>query len=274
MKINKDSILVIAFVFLLIVSTSSKKSKIELDNDLSFDEESTFNKASASKYKRLSNSMNLTDKQNRLKTCSNIVQNFASKTYDRIIQLAGFIDPTSESERSVKHAMSLFLMSCYKNLPLENNEIENKLIDDSFFKYLEFDSWYDVYMSSQQEIIRDSIKQYELVLNDMSIAEKSLNKEKNKSDSNNKKNDDDEYDDDYYNERNKNTEYDIPPTPTKKEDLELFGINLTKLPESTKLIAGLSLLFSLLIGFAIVARKAINELPQNKQKVSTKKRKD
>lgn len=101
----------------------------------------------------------------------------------------------------------------------------------------------------------------------MSTAEKSLSKEKNK----NNKEPDDNYDDNY-DKLDENNDFDIP-TPTRKEDLELFGINLTKLPESTKLIAGLSLLFSLLVGFAIVARKAINELPQNKQKVSSKKRK-
>ena len=258
----------LVFTILFIAHIFTKKSKVDLDNDLSIDDNVSYNKPSVSKYKRISNSMSLKDKQDRLKTCSNVVQNFASKNYDKIIELAGFIDPNSESDSSVKHAMSLFLMSCYKNLPIENNLLEGKSIDESFNKYLEFDSWYDVYMSSQKEIIRDSIKQYELVLNDMSTAEKSLSKEKNK----NNKEPDDNYDDNY-DKLDENNDFDIP-TPTRKEDLELFGINLTKLPESTKLIAGLSLLFSLLVGFAIVARKAINELPQNKQKVSSKKRKD
>lgn len=129
----------------------NKKSKVDLDNDLSIDDNVSYNKPSVSKYKRISNSMSLKDKQDRLKTCSNVVQNFASKNYDKIIELAGFIDPNSESDSSVKHAMSLFLMSCYKNLPIENNLLEGKSIDESFNKYLEFDSWYDVYMSSQKK---------------------------------------------------------------------------------------------------------------------------
>lgn len=261
------------FTFQLLISFSSisiiSSKKRFQDNDDEYD---------TSKKEMYSGGKGLTfqDKQTKLNACSILSRDRISKDMEYVQLVSTFVNPNSDSNESIGQVMSLMLMSCYKNISPEKSKHvvdtnQQKPVNSMNYEYkelLELEKWEDIYISNDEKKIKEEMFKYQNIMTELRQIQQSLMKDKKPDNENNEETEQNEdlgdtQDEDYTSSRRR-----------PEQDLNIFGVEINKLPANTKLILGVSLIFILFGILAVLASKALKNLPQEKQKTTKKKKKD
>lgn len=224
-----------------------------------------------------SKSFSFAEKQEKMKACSILARDRLFKDKDYFSYVSSFVDPNSEENERIQHLLSILMLSCYKNLSHKDSESiiiaaeENKLnsLSDQYKTVLALEQWESIYSSNDESLIKEEMTKYHSVISELKQIQQAMQKDNsNDSDFDTEeirkselKNDNN--DDDYYNQRTGG-----------RPDMTIFGVDISKLPDNTKMFIGISLLVLLLGVFIFYAKKAIGELPASKMKISKKKKKE
>lgn len=215
---------------------------------------------------------NVEEKQNKMQACSILARDRAMKDSEYVKFVASFVSPNSEEE-GFNSLMSILMISCYKNI--KARAVEDVLsafktesvnsMSKEFIKVLDLEKWENVYSSNDETKVREEMVKYSDAIKEVQAVQSYLDPESNKRKTPEGMEEQQQQDDEYsINSRRR----------PMKEDLSIFGIDISKLSESSKLILGLSLLILLGSVFIYFARKAIKELPGEKVKKSKKNKKE
>ena len=223
-------------------------------------------------------SVTSTEKQEKMRACSILARDRLFKDKDYFSYVSSFVDPNSEENDRIQHLLSILMLSCYKNLSNKDSESiiiaaeDNKLnsLSNEYKAVLALEHWESVYSSNDETLIKEEMTKYHSVITELKQIQQTMQKDNSKdSDFDTEEirkselKNDNNNEDDYYNQRTGG-----------RPDMTIFGVDISKLPDNTKMIIGLSLLVLLLGVFIFYAKKAIGELPATKMKVSKKKKKE
>ena len=225
----------------------------------------------------LGKSLSFTEKQEKMRACSILARDRLFKDKDYFSYVSSFVDPNSEENDRIQHLLSILMLSCFKNLSHKDSGSiiiaaeDNKLnsMSNEYKAVLALEQWESIYSSNDESLIKEEMTKYHSVISELRQIQQAMQKENSKdSDFDTEeirkselKNDNN--DEDYYNQRTGG-----------RPDMTIFGVDISKLPDNTKMIIGISLLVFLLGIFIFYAKKAIGELPATKLKVSKKKKKE
>lgn len=210
---------------------------------------------------------NIEEKQNKMHACSVLARDRAIKDSEYVKFVASFVSPNNEEE-GFNSLMSILMITCYKNIkPKAVEDVLNAAKAESvnsmskeYIKVLDLEKWENIYSSNDESKVKEEMVKYSDAIRDVQAVQAHLDPESNKR-RNQEPREDQQQDDEYsVNSRRRPV----------KEDLSIFGIDISKLSESSKMILGLSLLILLGSVFIYFARKAIKELPGEKVRKSKK----
>lgn len=223
-------------------------------------------------------------KEQKAHACSILSRDRLSKDYDYFNYVSSFVDPNAEENERTQSLLSVLLLSCFKNINKEQvktvikdgNENNVKSLSEEYKKVLGLEEWESVFSENDQKKIENQMMMYKneiLELRSLQKEESTSANGKGKQTKKEKKNENEERggNDEVNNRVDDRNDYDI--TNSKKE-FTILGYDISKISYKNKMLIGLSLLIFIFVAFAIFAKRAIDELPENKKKNKKKKNKN